>query len=547
MARLLQIFGFLSVLFRGATLTFQSLTVGGIVFLIFVFPRANQEMQECEAIKQACLRWIRRFAIGLAVMQLAYVFANSLILMQSAEMTFADVTGANFVIAGLLGIAAASTIAILSNAHRSKRFADLLLPAAAVIASSVMTSHAMARLEYRAPLVAITALHQTATATWLGGLPYLLIALRRANDLDFARKLSARFSKLALISVCVLASAGFVLAYAYVGSFAAAYGTSYGAMVTAKIILFGFLLYLGALNYQLIHAAPSSTILASLKRFGEAEIGIGITVILVAASLTSLPPAADLTRDRVSDAEIFSRMAPHIPRLGSPSTQELPEDIYIAQSKAFESGSMSMDPYVPGQAGNHLNTPAEKAWSEYNHHWAGVIVLAVGLLALFAQAGRITWARNWPLAFLGLSVFLFLRSDPEVWPLGPNGFWATLADPEVLLHRIFSLLIVALAAFEWRVQIGRVSSPNVRLVFPLLVAVSGALLLTHSHSLGNIKEEVLAELSHIPLAIFAVAAGWSRWLELRLPPENHTRSAMARVWPACIMLIGIILLNYREM
>jgi putative copper resistance protein D len=65
--------------------------------------------------------------------------------------------------------------------------------------------------------------------------------------------------------------------------------------------------------------------------------------------------------------------------------------------------------------------------------------------------------------------------------------------------------------------------------------------------LGNIKEEVLAELSHIPLAIFAVAAGWSRWLELRLPPENHTRSAVARVWPACIMLIGVILLNYREM
>jgi putative copper resistance protein D len=547
MTRLLQIFGFLSVLFRGATLTFQSLTVGGIVFLIFVLGSANQENQESDAIKRSCLRWIRRFALALAAMQFAYVLANSLILIQSADMTLADVAGANFVVAGLLGIAASLTLMILSNARRSKGYADLLLPAAAIIASSVMTSHAMARLEYRAPLVAFTALHQSATATWLGGLPYLLIALRRATDPDFARRLSARFSKLALISVCVLASAGFLLAYAYVGSFEAAYGTSYGAMVTAKIILFGFLFFLGALNYQLVRATPSSTILSSLKRFGEAEIGIGITIILAAASLTSLPPAADLTRDRVSATEIFSRMAPRIPRLGSPSTHDLPVDIYIAQSKAFESGSRSMDSYVPGQAGNHLNTPAEKAWSEYNHHWAGVVVLAVGLLALIAQAGHISWARNWPLAFLGLSVFLFLRSDPEVWPLGPNGFWATLVDPEVLLHRIFSLLIVALAAFEWRVQTGRVTSPNIRLVFPLLVGFSGALLLTHSHSLGNIKEEVLAELSHIPLAICAVAAGWSRWLELRLPPENHTRSTMARMWPACIMLTGIILLNYREM
>jgi putative copper resistance protein D len=547
MARLLQIFGFLSVLFRGATLTFQSFTVGGIVFLNFVLGRANQENQETGAVRESCLRWIRRFALALAAMQVAYLLANSLILMESGAMTFGDVTGANFVIAGLLGIAAALTIAFRSNDRRSKRHRDLLFPAAAIIASSVMTSHAMARLDNRVPLVAFTALHQAATATWLGGLPYLLIALRRTLNLDFAQALSARFSRLALISVGVLASAGFVLAYAYVGSFAAAYGTSYGAMVTAKIILFCLLLFLGALNYQLARGATSSTMLTSLKRFGEAEIGIGITVILAAASLTSLPPAADLLHDRVSTTEIFRRMVPQIPRLGSPTTQELPGNFYAEEQRAFESGAMAMDAYVPGQAGAHSNTPAERAWSEYNHHWAGIVVLAVGLLALIAQAGHIPWARNWPLAFLGLSVFLFLRSDPEVWPLGPNGFWATLADPEVLLHRIFSLLIVALAAFEWRVQTGRVTSAGVRLVFPLLVAFSGALLLTHSHSLGNIKDEVLAELSHIPLAICAVAAGWSRWLELRLPPENRTRSTMGRIWPVCIMLIGVILLNYREM
>ena len=175
------------------------------------------------------------------------------------------------------------------------------------------------------------------------------------------------------------------------------------------------------------------------------------------------------------------------------------------------------------------------------------MVLSLGLLAVLAQAAKIPWARNWPLIFLGLSVFLFFRSDPEVWPLGPNGFWVTFADPEVLLHRIFALLVIALAVFEWRVQTGRVASSKIRLVFPILVAASGALLLTHSHSLGNIKEEVLAELSHIPLAILAVMAGWSRWLELRLPEENHARAWAARLWPVCISLIGVVLLNYREM
>src|SRR6267143_983201 len=543
MARLLQIFGFLSVLFRGAILTFQSLAIGGIVFLIFILRRANQES---DAIKPSCLRWIQRAAIALAIMQISYVLANSLILMQSADMTFRQVSGANFVIAGAIGIASAITIVILSSARRSRGYSDLLLPAAAVIASSVMTSHAMARLEYRAPLIVFTALHQSATAVWLGGLPYLLIAIRRATNPDLARQVSALFSQLALFSVAVLASAGLVLGYAYIGSFQAAYGTSYGAMVTAKILLFGLLLFLGALNYQLVRGSPAGSILSSLKRFGEAEIGIGITVILTAASLTSLPPAADLTHDRVSASEIFTRMAPRPPRLGSPTIEELPEDIYAAQSKALGAGALSTESFVPGQAGTRPNTHAEKAWSEYNHHWAGIIVLAVGLLALVAQAGQLSWARHWPLAFLGLAVFLFLRSDPEVWPLGPNGFWVTFADPEVLLHRIFVLVVIGLAVFEWRVQTGRAASPSVRLVFPVLVAVSGALLLTHSHTLGNIKEEVLSELSHIPLAILAVAAGWSRWLELRLPPENRTRNAMARLWPACIVLIGVILLNYRE-
>ncbi len=544
MARLLQVFGFLSVLFRGATLTFQSLAIGGIVFLILVVRRVNEKSA---ALQQACLRWIRRAAIALAAMQISYVLANSIILRQSADMSLREVVGANFVLAGAIGVVSAFTVIALTAARRSTGYTDLLLPAAAIITSSVMTSHSMARLEYRAPLVAFTALHQAATAVWLGGLPYLLIAIRRAPTADFARQLSARFSQLALVSVAVLASAGLLLSFAYVGSFKAVYGTSYGAMVATKVLLFGLLLFLGALNFQLVRRGPASSILASLKRFGEAEIGIGITVILTAASLTSLPPAADLTHDRVTGQEIFARMSPRSPRFASPSVQELPEDIYTAQKKAFESGSLSTESYVPGQSGTRPNTPAEQAWSEYNHHWAGIVVLAMGLLALVAQAGQVSWARHWPLAFLGLSAFLFLRSDPETWPLGPVGFWATLADPEVLLHRFFALLVIALAVFEWRVQTGRVAPGRARLVFPVLVAVSGALLLTHSHSLGNLKEEVLAELSHIPLAILAVTLGWSRWLELRLPAENQTRNAMARLWPLCLVLIGVVLLNYREM
>src|SRR5260370_17679878 len=93
MARLLQVFGFLSGLFRGATLTFQSLAIGGIVFLIFVVRRRQVDLAE---LQQICLRWIRGSAIALASMQISYVVANSLVLIQSAEMPLRQSLCPNF-------------------------------------------------------------------------------------------------------------------------------------------------------------------------------------------------------------------------------------------------------------------------------------------------------------------------------------------------------------------------------------------------------------------------------------------------------------------
>jgi copper resistance protein D len=105
-------------------------------------------------------------------------------------------------------------------------------------------------------------------------------------------------------------------------------------------------------------------------------------------------------------------------------------------------------------------------------------------------------------------------------------------------------LLVAFGVFEWAVRTARIPAKPNGLVFPLVCAVGGALLLTHSHSLGNVKEEFLAELSHTPLAILAVAAGWSRWLELRFTRER--KRILMWIWPVCFILIGALLLNYRE-
>jgi putative copper resistance protein D len=326
------------------------------------------------------------------------------------------------------------------------------------------------------------------------------------------------------------------MAIFYVGSWQGVYGTTYGVMMLAKIYLLLLILGMGAGNFFIVRQMERepAPLLLRLRRFSEVEIGLGFTAILAAASLTSQPPAVDLTHDRLTSHEIVERMRWVQPRLTSPPLAALvpPTSIDIAiQESLFRSGT--------------ANDANDSAWSEYNHHWAGVIVLAAGLLALLARSRRFKWAQHWPLLFIGLAVFILLRADPENWPLGPRPFWASFSSPDVLQHRIYALLITAFAVFEWAVETGRVKSRAASYVFPLICAAGGALLLTHSHALGNIKEEMLAEMSHTPIALLGATAGWSRWLDLRLPDKRNSRIA-AYVWPVCIILVGIVLLDYRE-
>jgi putative copper resistance protein D len=311
-------------------------------------------------------------------------------------------------------------------------------------------------------------------------------------------------------------------------------------MVASKAALFVLVLLVGFFNFLIVRqqSAKLTNLLGHLRRFAEAEIGLGFTVILAAASLTSQPPAIDLLQGRVTAAEIWQRIHPAWPRLQTPPVGALSP----ATPLGF-SGIAGPNSFTPGTS-YRPSSPADIAWSEYNHHWAGLFVLAVGLLAALSASGLAPWARHWPLVFLGLAAFLFLRADPENWPLGPRSFWQSFAVAEVMQHRLFVLLIVAFAVFEWGVRNARIAAPAATLVFPAACAAGGALLLTHTHSLGNVKEELLAELSHIPLAIFAAIAGWSRWLELRLPQARQRIPAC--IWPVCFILIGAVLLNYRE-
>jgi putative copper resistance protein D len=59
-----------------------------------------------------------------------------------------------------------------------------------------------------------------------------------------------------------------------------------------------------------------------------------------------------------------------------------------------------------------------------------------------------------------------------------------------------------------------------------------------------VKDQLLIELTHTPLALAGIGAGWARWLELRLVGRGARIAGW--VWPVCFLICGIVLLIYRE-
>jgi putative copper resistance protein D len=530
--------------------TAQSLTLGGVAFLLLLARSFAAELGPPGAVIVArTLRLLCWSAVGLAVVTVASTVLEGLILADSIDLTAGETIGANFVLAGMAIAAAALIIAwFCQDGAKPPASLPLLVLVAVILGAQAASSHAAARLDDRALVGLGEILHQAGAAVWIGGIPYLITALAQCRDGTAWRRVGKRFSLMAMASVAVLVPAGIGMAIAYTGSLAALYGTSYGIMIGGKAALLCFLLLLGGMNFLIVERLrrdPATPILR-LRRFAEAEIGIGITLFFAAASLTSLPPAADLAAsDRASLTEVIERLTPQWPRLKSPDHADLaiPELQAKLDAEAAESATRPQA-FVPGTGTLPPRNADDIAWSEYNHHWAGLIVLAIGLLALAERSGRAPWARNWPLIFLALAAFLFLRSDPETWPLGDIGLVESLRDPEVLQHRIFVVLIIGFAIFEWRVRTGRSHSRRAAFVFPLITAIGGMLLLTHSHALSNLKDQMLIEMSHVPLALLGIAAGWSRWLELRLDPRGARIASW--IWPVCFVLVGGVLLSYRE-
>src|SRR5208337_5210569 len=95
-------------------------------------------------------RMLRFSALGLALVQVLYLYVNSAVLMATAEIPLSDVVGASFFLAGSTIFIGAILVAVCTYLKTKSAGPILWLLIMLVLAASVMTNHAAARVDGRA-------------------------------------------------------------------------------------------------------------------------------------------------------------------------------------------------------------------------------------------------------------------------------------------------------------------------------------------------------------------------------------------------------------
>lgn len=422
----------------------------------------------------------------------------------------------------------------IRNAHEGRGiWLGILLTLAAFLVNEAGLSHASSRLEEGTFLMTVTMLHLLGATTWSGGVAHLILSWhvltqhRSAAPSAWAQ-LVTRFAPLGIVSMTLVALSGGYLAWVYVGAWTGLVGTGYGNMLLVKIGLFIGILGLAALNFfagrRWAQTGASTSLLTAVPVYIEVEIVLAIAVLFSASTLTSFPPAVDVLEAAATPHEVWTMFSPKLPHLTGPERVM----IEAPELTDLRTGQIGQKP--------------DMSWDRFNHNVSGVIVLILSCLALLDWSGRVTWARHWPMLFVAFSLLIIVFANPDHWPLGPASFWESVQSTEVVQHWLAGGVVFGLGWFEWRARQHRIASPHLRFVFPILCIAGGIILLTHSHSINELKTEFLVQSTHVAMGWLGVIAGCARWMELQLPPPPSRIAGLISI--IAMMLVGWILLFY---
>ncbi len=190
------------------------------------------------------------------------------------------------------------------------------------------------------------------------------------------------------------------------------------------------------------------------------------------------------------------------------------------------------------------------AYSEFNHHFAGLCDVVFGLaeLGYALQYPLPLWTRLVLPGALGvMGGFLLVWSDHDAWPIGSLSFVETFfgQDREIIEHKLYGILALVIACCETLRRIGRVQHPAWAAPLVVLTLVGGLLLFVHTH--GNHPATARIEFHHALLGTVGVWAALSKGLASWLPsasPRIVKRWEVA--WAGSVILFGLLLLIYSE-
>ena len=411
----------------------------------------------------------------------------------------------------------------------------------AVLLTSLV-SHAAAQPTGRLATVAAQVAHTTAAALWVGVLIHLLAARTTIQGpqgqagVGLISEIVRRFSPVALTVIMVLWLSGLYMLVRFLWDPGGVLTSAYGLTLIVKMLLLTPALYAGWTNFRVIKPAllaladaeiktpsPTPALLRRFERLLELEATMGVMVILVAGILASVSPPGEEGAYRLTSSQWHAMLSPRIPtaKIANPAS------FYGADTRGLD----------------------DLHYSEFTHHWSGVMVglLGLGWLAqgLGGRAGK--WSGYaWPFLLVPFAIFVAVASDPEVWILRQVSFRQVIGDPQLLEHQLGAAMILILVWLGWRDHKKLEANRPLGYALPVILIVGGVLLLGHAHSTLTITEEVtnLINTQHAIFGMFILTAGVARWLSLR---DLVPRSAANIVWPGAIIGLGVYMaFFYRE-
>lgn len=169
--------------------------------------------------------------------------------------------------------------------------AALSVTAALAMLVHVYAGHAHSPADLRAVHVATQWIHMAAVGVWIGGLPWLLLAMRRSDRGERVR-LVGTFSRVATVTLVVVLATGVLRALAEVDSWTGLTDSAYGRTLLVKLVVVAALVGLGALQHfrSVPRVTADGDMTRSLRIAARGELALAAGVLAATAVLSGLAP-----------------------------------------------------------------------------------------------------------------------------------------------------------------------------------------------------------------------------------------------------------------